>query len=196
MSEVVNDLSKKRYDEIRRTVIADSFEIVLNTIAQQTEINEKDKTFTNKKLTKTIELMQKLLCESNNERIPPEIIKTIKPKISAQLNNAFCFKPALKNNDTKKEKFDDIPVIFSPNISSALEISYNEVKIEDIKSREIDAHFHFFIFPLVIDGKEYVITYAEENKYSKRKIIEVLYNNIKVDESIITQEIRNKYNFY
>jgi len=36
MSEIVNDLSKKRYDEIRRTVIADSFEIVLNTIAQQT----------------------------------------------------------------------------------------------------------------------------------------------------------------
>ncbi|KAG4092771.1 hypothetical protein H8356DRAFT_1049161 [Neocallimastix lanati (nom. inval.)] len=123
--------------------------------------------------------MQKLLCESNNERIPPEIIKTIKLKISAQLNTVFCFKPSLKNNGAKKEKFDDIPVIFSPNISSALEIFYNEVKIEDIKSREIDAHFHFFIFPSVIDGKEYVITYAEENKYSKRKIIEVLYDNIK-----------------
>ncbi|KAG4108048.1 hypothetical protein H8356DRAFT_1268207 [Neocallimastix lanati (nom. inval.)] len=137
--------------------------------------------------------MQKLLCESNNERIPPEIIKTIKPKISAQLNNAFCFKPALKNNDTKKETFDDIPVIFSPNISSALEISYNEVKIEDIKSREIDAHFHFFIFPLVIDGKEYVITYAEENKYSKRKIIEVLYDNIKVDEKEKKKEVINNH---
>ena len=85
--------------------------------------------------------------------------------------------------------------MFSPNISFALEISYHEVKIEDIKSREIDAHYHFFIFPLVIDDKEYVITYAEENKYSKRKIIEVLYDNIKVDESIITKKIRNKYNF-
>jgi len=31
----------------------------------------------------------------------------------------------------KKETFDDILVIFSPNISSALEISYNEVKIEN-----------------------------------------------------------------
>ena len=51
-------------------------------------------------------------------------------------------------------------------------------------------------FLLVIADKEYVITYVEENKYSKHKIIEVLYDNIKVDESIITQKIRNKYNFY
>ena len=70
------------------------------------------------------------------------------------------------------------------------------MKIEDIKSREIDTHYHFFIFPLVIDDREYVIAYAEENKYSICKIIEVLYDNIKVDESFITQEIRNKYNFY
>jgi len=56
-----------------------------------------------KKLTKIIELMQKLLCESNNEKkIPPEIIKTIKPKISTQLNNAFCFKPASKKQWYKK----------------------------------------------------------------------------------------------
>jgi len=68
------------------------------------------------------------------------------PKIGAQLNNVFCFKPTSKNNNTKKETFDDIHVMFSPNISSALEISYNEVKIEDIKSREIDAHYYFFKF--------------------------------------------------
>jgi len=57
--------------------------------------------------------------------------------------------------------------MISPNISSALEISYNEMKIENIKSREIIAHYHFFIFLLVIDDKEHVITSAEENKYSK-----------------------------
>ncbi|KAG4084906.1 hypothetical protein H8356DRAFT_1341536 [Neocallimastix lanati (nom. inval.)] len=81
------------------------------------------------------------------------------------LNNVFCFKPTSKNNNTKKETFDDIHVMFSPNISSALEISYNE----------------------------YVIIYAEENKYSKRKIIEVLYDNIKVDEKKKTEVLNNHH---
>ena len=60
--------------------------------------------------------------------------------------------------------FNDIPVMFSPNISSVLKISYNEMKIERyIKSKEkLMFHYHFFIFPFsyVINDKEYVINIA------------------------------------
>jgi len=36
---------KKRYNEILRMAIADSVEIILNTIAHQTKLNEKGKNF-------------------------------------------------------------------------------------------------------------------------------------------------------
>ncbi|ORY83378.1 hypothetical protein LY90DRAFT_697320 [Neocallimastix californiae] len=166
MNEAVKALAKKRYDEIRRTIIADSIDIVLNTIASQTKFEEKDKTFT-----------------------------TIKPKISPLLSDTFCFKKSTKNN-IEKETPNDTPIQFSPNIYSAMEISFNELKLVDFTSVEINEGHHFFIFPLVIDNKDYIVTYAEKNKYSKRKIIKVMYNNVKVDESVITPELRKKYNFF
>ncbi|KAG4100855.1 hypothetical protein H8356DRAFT_1659286 [Neocallimastix lanati (nom. inval.)] len=195
MNEAVKALAKKRYDEIRRTIIADSIDIVLNTIASQTKFEEKDKTFTVKRLKSTIELLLQELYESNNEKIPPEILKTIKPKISPLLSDTFCFKKSTKNN-IEKETPNDTPIQFSPNIYSAMEISFNELKLVDFTSVEINEGHHFFIFPLVIDNKDYIVTYAEKNKYSKRKIIKVMYNNVKVDESVITPELRKKYNFF
>ncbi|KAG4104975.1 hypothetical protein H8356DRAFT_1337718 [Neocallimastix lanati (nom. inval.)] len=60
------------YDEICRMVIADS-------------------------LTTTMELIQKLLCDLNNEKIPLEVIKNLKHKISLQLNDVFCFTASFDN---------------------------------------------------------------------------------------------------
>ena len=49
--------------------------------------------------------------------------------------------------------------------------------------------------PLNIDDKEYLVTYAEENKYSKREIIEILYNNTEISKDELPQEIKTKYGF-
>ncbi|KAG4082639.1 hypothetical protein H8356DRAFT_969418 [Neocallimastix lanati (nom. inval.)] len=92
MSEVVKNLSQKRYDELRRNVIIDAIDIVFNTISNQVKIDNKDKSFTVRKLTNSIELIYDLSSQENNDKIPSEIIKSIKPRISHKLNNTFCYK--------------------------------------------------------------------------------------------------------
>jgi len=74
MSEVVRILSQRRYNELKRTVIMDAIDIVLKTIASQTLLKNKDKTFTTKKLKNTIELLYKLLGDMHNDNFPSEII--------------------------------------------------------------------------------------------------------------------------
>ena len=194
MSEAVRTLTQKRYNEVKRTVITDAIDLVLNTIASQTSLNEKDKTFTNKKLTNTIELLYKLLGDLHNDQFPSDIIKSLKPHITTQLSNTFCFKPQAKT-EANKDIIDQVPIIFLPNIQLALEISYKEVK-RDIKLQKLPEHYRFFVFPLTIDQKEYIITYAEENKYSKREIIEILYNDTEISKDELPQEIKTKYGFY
>lgn len=194
MSEAVRTLTQKRYNEVKRTVITDAIDLVLNTIASQTSLNEKDKTFTNKKLTNTIELLYKLLGDLHNDQFPSDIIKSLKPHITTQLSNTFCFKPQAKT-EANNDIFDQVPIIFLPNIQLALEISYKEVK-RDIKLQKLPEHYRFFVFPLTIDQKEYLITYAEENKYSKREIIEILYNDTEISKDELPQEIKTKYGFY
>jgi len=193
MSEAVKTLSQKRYNEVKRTVITDAIDLVLNTIASQTSLNEKDKTFTTKKLTNTIELLYKLLGDLHNDQFPSDIIKGLKPHITTQLSNTFCFKPQAKN-EINKDIFDHVPIIFLPNIQLALEISYKEIR-KDIKLQKMPEHYHFFVFPLNIDDKEYLVTYAEENKYSKREIIEILHNNVEINKDSLPQEIKTKYGF-
>jgi len=193
MSETVRILTQKRYSEMKRTVITDAIDLVLNTIASQTSLNEKDKSFTNKKLTNTIELLYKLLGDLHNDQFPSDIINSLKPHITTQLSNTFCFKPQAKT-ETNKGVLDQVPIIFSPNIQLALEISYKEIK-KDVKLQKLPEHYHFFIFPLNIDDKEYLVTYAEENKYSKREIIEILHNNTEISKDVLPQEIKTKYGF-
>ncbi|OUM57120.1 hypothetical protein PIROE2DRAFT_17992, partial [Piromyces sp. E2] len=85
MSEAVKTLSQKRYNEIKRTIIVDAVDLVLNTIANRTSLKEKDKTFTNRKLTNTIQLIYKLLGDLHNDQFPSEIINSLKPHITTQL---------------------------------------------------------------------------------------------------------------
>ena len=162
MSEAVKYLSEKRYNEMKRTVITDAIELVLNTIANQTSLSEKDKTFTTKKLTNTIELIYNKLSELNNDQFPLDIINSLKPHITSQLSNTFCYKPPIKNDNTRNIT-DLIPVIFSPNIQSAIEIPQKEIR-KDIKLPKLPEYYRFFAFALPINDEEYIITYAEENK--------------------------------
>ncbi|ORX42242.1 hypothetical protein BCR36DRAFT_308136 [Piromyces finnis] len=195
MSEVIKSVSQKRLNELKRTVITDAIDLVLNTICDKVSIDEKDKSFTVKKLTKTIELIYKLLGDLNNDQFPSEIIKSLKPHITSKLNNTFCFKqPSKNNNSNKKSIFESAPIIFYPNIQLALEISYKEIK-KDIKLQKLPEHYHFFVFPLTMDDKEYIITYAEENKYSKREIIEILLDDVEVSKDVLPHEIKTKYGF-
>ena len=193
MSEVIKNLSQKRYNEIRHSVIEDAVDIVFETIANQANIKDKDKSYTTRKLTKTIELVYKLISESNNDKIPSDIIKSLKPKISLNMNKAFCYKIPSKNENIKTIS-DEIPIMFSPNVQSAVEVSYNEIK-KDVKLSKSIEHYHFFVFPLTYEEKEYIITYAEENKYSRRIIIEILNNNVAVKDTFLTPELKNKYYF-
>ncbi|ORX41579.1 hypothetical protein BCR36DRAFT_215701, partial [Piromyces finnis] len=85
-------------------------------------------------------------------------------------------------------------IIFTPNIQLALEISYKEIK-KDIKLQKLPEYYHFFVLPLNIDDKEYIITYAEENKYSKREIIEILLDNVEISKDALSKEIKTKYEF-
>jgi len=194
MSETVRTLTQKRYNEVKRTVITDAIDLVLNTIASQTSLNEKDKTFTNKKLTNTIELLYKLLGDLHNDQFPSDIINSLKPHITTQLSNTFCFKPQAKN-ETNRDILDQVPIIFSPNIQLALEISYKEIK-KDVKLQKLPEHYRFFLFRLNIEDKEYIVIYAEENKYSKREIVEILHNNIEISKDDLPQDIRTKYGFF
>jgi len=193
MSEVVNSLSQKRYNEIRRMVISDALDMVLNTLATQVTIENKDKTFTVKRLTNTIDLLCKSLAELNNDKIPSEIVQSLKPKITSKLSNTFCYKLQTKN-ENQKDLNSYVPVIFTPNIQLAVEVSYNEVK-KDVKLQKSSEHYRFFVFPLSLDNKEYLITYAEENKYSNREIIEIICDNVSVDKDVLPNEIKNKYCF-
>ncbi|ORX78479.1 hypothetical protein BCR32DRAFT_247113 [Anaeromyces robustus] len=131
MSEVVKNLSQKRYNEIRRGVIIDAIDLVLNTIANQVSIDNKDKTFTVKKLTNSIELIYNLIGQLNNEKVPREILESLKPRITNKLNSTFCYKLPSKNETTKarsgKDK-DSNTILFSPTIQLAVEVSYNEIK--------------------------------------------------------------------
>jgi len=179
---------------VKRTVITDAIDLVLNTIASQTSLNEKDKTFTNKKLTNTIELLYKLLGDLHNDQFPSDIINSLKPHITTQLSNTFCFKPQAKN-ETNRDILDQVPIIFSPNIQLALEISYKEIK-KDVKLQKLPEHYRFFLFRLNIEDKEYIVIYAEENKYSKREIVEILHNNIEISKDDLPQDIRTKYGFF
>jgi len=43
MSEAIKSLTQKRYNEVKRTVITDAINLVLNTIASQTSLNERIK---------------------------------------------------------------------------------------------------------------------------------------------------------
>lgn len=193
MAEVIKNLSQKRLNEIKRTVITDVIDLVLNTISNQVLIKEKSKSFTVKKLTKTLELMYKLLGESKNDQFPSDIIGSLKPHITSNLSNTFCYKPLLKSTSSK-EIFESTPIIFTPNIQLALEISYKEIK-KDVKLPKLPEHYHFFVFSLNINDKEYIITYAEENKYSKREIIEILIDNVEVGKDTLSHEIKTKYEF-
>ena len=130
----------------------------------------------------------------HNDQFPLDIMNSLKPNINTQLSNTFCFKTPPKN-DTKKDIFESVPIIFSPNIQLALEIPYKEIK-KDVKLQKLPEHYRFFAFPLNIDNKEYIITYAEENKYSKREIIEILHNNVEISKDILSQEIKTKYGFF
>ncbi|ORX41578.1 hypothetical protein BCR36DRAFT_255583, partial [Piromyces finnis] len=85
MSEVVKNLSQMRLNELKRTAITDAITLVLNTISKQVSITKKDKSFTVKKLTKTIELMYKLLADLNNDQFPLDIISSLKPHITSSL---------------------------------------------------------------------------------------------------------------
>jgi len=38
------------------------------------------------------------------------------------------------------------------------------------------------MFPNNINDKEYLVNYAEENKYSKHEIIEILHNNVEFNK--------------
>ncbi|KAG4086203.1 hypothetical protein H8356DRAFT_1330722 [Neocallimastix lanati (nom. inval.)] len=67
-----------------------------------------------------------------SEKIPSEIIQNPKPKISSRLNKTFCYKVSTKTENIK-DKINDIPNIFSPNIQSAVELSYNKIE-KDIKT--------------------------------------------------------------
>ncbi|ORX41436.1 hypothetical protein BCR36DRAFT_588060, partial [Piromyces finnis] len=193
MSEIVKNISQKRLNELKRTVITDAIDLVLNSIGNQVSINEKNKSFTVKKLTKTIELMYKLIGDLNNEQFPSDIVDSLKPHITSNLSNTFCYKAPVKST-SNKEIFDSTPIIFTPNIQLALEISYKEIK-KDVKLPKLPEHYHFFVFPLNIDDKEYIITYAEENKYSKREIIEILLDNVEISKDILSHEIKTKYGF-
>ncbi|KAG4081640.1 hypothetical protein H8356DRAFT_1384358 [Neocallimastix lanati (nom. inval.)] len=195
MSEVVKNLSQKRYDELRRNVIIDAIDIVFNTISNQVKIDNKDKSFTVRKLTNSIELIYDLSSQENNDKIPSEIIKSIKPRISHKLNNTFCYKLPSKNENTNLGKESkNSSIVFSPFIQNAIEVSQNDIKM-DVQLPKSLEHYHFFVFPLNMDGKEYIITYAEENKYSKREIIEILHNNVSIDKNILSKELKEKYYF-
>ena len=191
MSETVKIISQRRYNEMKRTIIMDSIDFVLNTIASQTLLKKKDKTYTSKKLKNTIELLYKLLGDMNNDNFPSDIFNSLKPHITTKLINTFCFKQRNINN---RYILDQTPIIFSPNIQLALEISYKEIK-KDVKLQKSPELYRFFVLPLNIDKKEYIITYAEENKYSKREIIEILYYNNEINRNILPEEIKIKYNF-
>ncbi|ORX73453.1 hypothetical protein BCR32DRAFT_285615 [Anaeromyces robustus] len=193
MSEVIKNLSQKRYNEIRREVLLDVIDIVFDTIASRVSIENKDKSYTIKKLTNSIELIYKLIEQQNNEKIPSEIIRSIKPRITNKLNNTFCYKPPSKNENINNKNEND-KIIFCPNVQLSLEVSYNEIK-KDVHLKKSVEHYRFFVFPITINNKEYIITFAEENKYTKREIIEILDNNISVDENVLSSEIKNKYFF-
>jgi len=191
MSETVKILSQRRYNEMKRTIIMDSIDLVLNTIASQTLLKKKDKTYTSKKLKNTIESLYKLLGDMNNDNFPSDIFNSLKPHITTKLINTFCFKQRNINN---RYILDQTPIIFSPNIQLALEISYKEIK-KDVKLQKSPELYRFFVFPLNIDKKEYIVTYAEENKYTKREIIEILHYNYEINRNILPEEIKAKYNF-
>jgi len=194
MSEIVNALSQKRYNEIRRTIISDAFDVVLNAIASQASVNNKDKSFTMKKLATTLDSLYKKIGEINSDKLPSEIINSLKPKMTPQLNNTFCYKLHSKRENKKKKNIVfEVPIIFTPNIQLAIEVPSTEIK-KDTKLQKSAEHYHFFIFPFNENDNKYVITYAEENKYSKREIIEVTLNNSVVDKSILPEEIKDKYN--
>ncbi|OUM57213.1 hypothetical protein PIROE2DRAFT_17860 [Piromyces sp. E2] len=193
MSEAAKTLSQKRYNEVKRTVIVDAVDLVLNTIASQTSLKEKNKTFTNRKLTNTIELLYKLLGDLHNDQFPSEIMNSLKPHVTTQLSNTFCYKTPIKNNSTK-DILEDIPIIFSPFIKSAVEVSYKEIK-KDFKLQKLPEHYRFFALNLNVNNNEYIITYAEENKYSKREIIEVLEKNVEINKDNLSQEIKTQYGF-
>ena len=194
MTDIAKVFSEKRYDDFRRTIISDCMEIILNTIANQTSLDNKDKSFTAKKLNSTVELIYELLGKLSNDQFPSDIIKTLKPKIPSRLNNTFCFKQPVKKT-TSKEDFSDIPVIFSPYVQSAVEIPYKELKSSNVKLTKNHTQYHFFTLAVTIDKKKYIVNYAEENKYSKREIIEVLSDNEIVDKSIVSSELKTKYGF-
>jgi len=138
--------------------------------------------------------MYKLIRESNNEKMPSEIILKLKPKISSRLSKKFCYKLPSKT-DNIKDISEDISVIFSPNIQSAVEIPYSEVKKDDVYLPKSVEHYRFFVFPMNHDGKEYLVTYAEENKYSKREVIEILHEKNEISKDILIPELKNKYYF-
>jgi len=194
MSEVVRILSQRRYNELKRTVIMDAIDIVLKTIASQTLLKNKDKTFTTKKLKNTIELLYKLLGDMHNDNFPSEIINSLKPHITTQLSNTFCFKRR-NINEKNSDIVDQEPIFFSPPIQLALELSYKEIK-KDVKLQKSPERYRFFVLPLKIDNKEYLITYVEENKYSKRKIIDILHYNSETNKDILSEEIKTKYGFF
>jgi hypothetical protein len=93
------------------------------------------------------------------------------------------------SNDSKASS-----IVFSPFIQNAVEISQNDVKT-DVQLPKSLEHYHFFVFSLNIDGKEYIVTYAEENKYSKRELIEIVHNNVSVDRNVLSKELKEKYYF-
>ena len=161
MSDAIKYLSEKKYNEIKKIIVTDAIDLVLNTIANQTKIPEKDKSYTVKKLTTTIELLYKLLGDSHNDQFPSDIMNSLKPHIPTQLKNTFCYKQPPKN-DIPKNINVNVPVIFSPLIPLALEIPYKKIK-KDVKLQKSPEHYRFFVFPLTIDEKEYRVTYAEEN---------------------------------
>ncbi|ORX48895.1 hypothetical protein BCR36DRAFT_583992, partial [Piromyces finnis] len=148
MSEAIKALSQKRLNELNRNVISDSIDIVLNAIAIQTSISEKEKSYTVKKLTTTIELLYKLLNEFDKEQFPLDIISTIKPHITTQLKDTFCFKSKTKKAE-KENILDEVPIFFTPYIQQALEISYNEIK-KEVKLKKNPENYRFFVFPLII----------------------------------------------
>lgn len=216
--ELYYKISNKVLENSKEKILNEILKKTLSTICMIIEKNnikiENKKEFNSKYLNNTIELIFNDLKQKNNELFSNNLISNVKQsnakqKTTNNIKNIFCTKNKIKDTPpSPKSKTSEnkiklnqinlyIPsvVYFCKNIPNSIEIPRKIFNANFTLQKNINK-YHYFTVKLNHNNKSYYITYAELNKFTKREIIAIYFNNEQIFENEFPYELKEEYDFY
>jgi len=213
-ADVCDDISEKILNQIKTKILKEVSETVFNAICQEVQEKNKEIEINNSKqrnamkLNKTINSVFECLKEDSDYLFSEEIIEKVKQpskiRSNTNLTQVFCDNDKVINKTSNTHPINKntlsltIPgvVYFCKDIPNAIEIPKGLFDNINHKLKKNVNDYHFFTVKLDYKSKFYYITYAEQNKYTKREIVAIYLNNEPINVDNLPYELKEKYDFY